>query len=135
MTSGAHSQFKNYKRALDSVPFNLIPMVDVETRDGKSVSEFRDSLSVFLRLIEKTYGVVPMIYGTNRSYIELCGDYLDGSYPLYIGRYGPSAPVVSGKTHYSVWQYSESGNVEGIAKPVDICRFHPEVSLKDLRMP
>jgi len=56
-------------------------------------------------------------------------------YPLYIGRYGSSVPVVPGKSHYTVWQYSEKGSVQGIEKHVDLCRFHPECSLDDLRMP
>ena len=135
MTSSAHDQFKSFHRALDSVPFDLIPMVDVETRDRKPVAEFRDSLSVFLRLIEETYGVHPAIYGTNRSYSELCGNHFDGKYPLYIGRYGSSAPIVPGKSHYTVWQYSEKGRVDGIEKNVDLCRFHLECSLEDLLMP
>ena len=135
MTSSAHEQFKNFKRALDSVPFDLIPMVDVETRDKKPVDEFRDSLSIFIRLVEDTYGIHPAIYGTNRSYSELCGNHFDVKYPLYIGRYGSSAPVVPGKSHYTVWQYSEKGRVDGIEKNVDLCRFHPKCSLEDLKMP
>ena len=135
MTSSAHDQFKNFKRALDSVPFDLIPMVDVETRDKKSISEFRDSLAVFLRLIEDNYGIPPAIYGTNRSYGELCGSSFDRKNPLYIGRYGPSAPVVPGVSHYTVWQYSEKGRIDGIEKSVDLCRFHPDCSIKNLLMP
>ena len=135
MTSSAHDQFINFKRALDAVPFDLIPMVDVETRDKKPVSEFRDSLSVFIGLIENTYGIHPAIYGTNRSYSELCGNHFDEMYPLYIGRYGTSVPVVPGKSHYTVWQYSEKGRVDGIEKNVDLCRFHPECGLENLMMP
>ncbi len=56
-------------------------------------------------------------------------------YPLYIGRYGSSVPVVPGKSHYTVWQYSEKGRIKGIEKNVDLCRFHPECSLDDLKMP
>lgn len=135
MTSSAHAQFKNFKRALDSVPFDLIPMVDVETREKKPVVEFRDSLAEFIRLLENAYGIHPAIYGTNRSYNELCGNHFDLKYPLYIGRYGSSAPVVSGKSHYTVWQYSEKGRIEGIEKNVDLCRFHPECCLDDIKMP
>ena len=134
-TSSAQEQYKNFKRALDSVPFDLVPMVDVETRDKKPVAEFQDSLAVFIKLIEDAYGIHPAIYGTNRSYSELCGKRFDVKYPLYIGRYGSSVPVVPGKSHYTVWQYSEKGRVDGIEKNVDLCRFHPECSLEDLKMP
>lgn len=135
MTSSAHEQFMNFKRALDSVPFDLIPMVDVETRDKKPIAVFRDSLAVFIRLLEDEYGIHPAIYGTNRSYNELCGNHFDLKYPLYIGRYGSSTPIVAGKSHYTVWQYSEKGRIEGIERDVDLCRLHPECSLDDLKMP
>ena len=135
MTSSTHEQFKNFKRALDSVPFDLIPMVDVETRDKKPVAVFRDSLAVFIKLLENEYGIHPAIYGTNRSYNELCGNHFDLKYPLYIGRYGSNAPIVSGKSHYTVWQYSEKGRIDGIEKDVDLCKLNPECSLDNLKMP
>ena len=125
MTSGAHEQFKHFKGQIDKVITDLIPMVDVEKSDGKPRREFQDSLRVFLDLLEKEYGSRPMIYGTNRSYNELCAPEFN-DYPMYIGRYGNNKPIVKGPSHYTIWQYSESGRIKGIPKPVDLCRFHPD---------
>ena len=107
MTSGAHEQFQNFKAQMDAVHIELIPMVDVERDDGKPRKELQDSLKVLLDLLEKAYGKRPMIYGTNRSYNKLCAPEFN-YYPLYIGRYGKKKPVITGPSHYIIWQYSEN---------------------------
>ena len=122
MTSGAHAQFRNFKKQLGSVEFDLIPMIDVETSDGKSVKELQDSLDVFIALVKKEYGVSPMLYGTNRSYNTYCSPKYNNLY-LYIGRYGMHAPEIRGVGKYTIWQYSETGKVSGIDKGVDLCKF------------
>ena len=124
MTSSAHEQFNNFKTQMDKVHIDLIPMVDVERDDGKSRKELQDSLKVLLDLLKDAYGERPMIYGTNRSYNELCAPEFN-YYPLYIGRYGKNKPVVTGPSHYTIWQYSESARIPGIPKPVDMCLMHP----------
>lgn len=124
MTSSAHDQFDNFKNQMDAVQIDLIPMVDVERDDGKPRKELQDSLRVLLNLLEKQYGKRPMIYGTNRSYNEFCAPEFN-HYPLYIGRYGKNKPVITGPSHYTIWQYSENARIPGIPKTVDMCRMHP----------
>ena len=124
MTSSVHDQFKNFKAQMDAVHIDLIPMVDVERDDGKSRKELQDSLQVLLNLLETEYGKRPMIYGTNRSYNELCAPEFS-HYPLYIGRYGKNKPVVTGPSHCTIWQYTENARIPGIPKPVDMCSMHP----------
>lgn len=131
MTSGAHNQFRHFKKTVDKDKQDLIPMIDVETTDKHSVKETRDSLRVFLKLVEKEYGEKPMIYGTNRSYNTICGIWFN-RYKLYLGRYGKNPPLIKGKEHYLIWQYSEKGKIKGIPKNVDLCKFHPEQSIKDI---
>ncbi len=124
MTSSAHDQFDSFKKQMDAVHIDLVPMVDVERGDGKPRKELQDSLQVLLALLEDAYGKKPMIYGTNRSYNEYCAPEFN-YYPLYIGRYGKNKPVVTGPSHYTIWQFSESAKIPGIPKPVDMCRMHP----------
>lgn len=133
MTSGAHEQFRNFKKALDMIDADLIPMVDVETNDGRPVKQLQDSLQVFLNLLEKEYGKKPMIYGTNRSYNTYCAPKFNG-YHLYLGRYGSQPPVIKGKGHYSIWQYSDKAKINGIRTAVDVCRFHPEFNIGEIRL-
>jgi lysozyme len=132
MTSGATEQFHNFKKALKGYNISLVPMIDVETSDGKSVKELQDSLNVFIRLLKEEYGCPPMIYGTQRSYNTYCAPRYN-NYHLYIGRYGPNKPVIMGTGTYTIWQYTEKASVRGIPKPVDMCRFHPKYTIANIR--
>ena len=132
MTSSATEQFHNFKKALKGYTMSLVPMVDVETSDGKSVKELQDSLNVFIRLLKEEYGCPPMIYGTQRSYNTYCAPRYN-NYHLYIGRYGPNEPVIRGIGTYTIWQYTESGRIKGIPKPVDMCRFHEKYTIDNIR--
>lgn len=132
MTSSAKEQFYNFKKTLDGYTMSLVPMIDVETSDGKPVKELQDSLNVFIKLIKDEYGCPPMIYGTQRSYNTYCAPAYN-NYHLYVGRYGPDAPVIKGTGTYSIWQYTENAIVKGIPKPVDMCRFNPKYTLRDIK--
>lgn len=131
MTSTPQKQFDNFKAALKVIGPDIIPMVDVETTDGYSVKATQKALKQFLNLIEKEYGVKPMIYGTNNSYNKICAPAFN-HYPLYIGRYGDNAPVIKGKGTYTIWQYSDKTLLPGCSKPIDLCRFHSSKSIKDI---
>ncbi len=133
MTSSPKEQFRNFKEQMDRVRLDLIPMVDVEEADGMSRKEVQKNLKVLLELLEKEYGKKPMIYGTNRSYNALCAPEFN-DYPLYIGRYGKNKPVVTGPSHYTIWQYTDKGRIQGIQKQVDLCRFHEMLSVKDIML-
>lgn len=133
MTSSPTEQFHSFKKQMDKVQLDLIPMVDVEESDGKSRKEVQENLRVLLDLLEKEYGKKPMIYGTNRSYNKLCAPEFN-DYPLYIGRYGKNKPVVTGPSHYTIWQYTDKGRIHGIPKQVDLCRFHEILSVNDIML-
>lgn len=131
MTSGAREQFANFNKMIAKVGIDLVPMVDVETSDKHSTKELKDSLIVFINLIKEMHGVEPMIYGTNRSYNTYCAPDFN-HLPMYIGRYGTERPVVKGPSHYSIWQYSENGIINGIPKPVDLCRLHKDFKIESI---
>lgn len=133
MTSGAREQFSNFRKNMEAVEFNLIPMVDVEKDDGKPRGELQDSLRVFIALIEDTYGVKPMLYGTNSSYNKYCAPEFN-DYHIYIGRYGDNEPVIKGSGLYTIWQYSQSGKIKGIPKPVDLCQFRHRALINEIQI-
>ena len=134
----ARKQFEHFQEVAKKAEQDLIPMVDVEValssleRQRMSLSAFQDSLQLFMDLCKNYYGEYPMIYATNRSYNELCGErFLN--YHLYIGRYGSNEPVIchTSKKH-TIWQYSEKGNLKGIPQPVDLSRFANGSTVKDI---
>ena len=131
MTSSAHKQFQNFSKALAMHHQDLIPMIDVETLDKKTPKQVRDSVYVFITLIKEKFGITPMIYGTNKSYNQICAPYFN-NYHLYLGRYGKNKPIIKGKGHYTIWQFTENGIVKGIPKNVDKAIFHPDYGLENI---
>ena len=121
-TSCISQQFINFSSLVDKNMQDLIPMVDVEDKVDK------DSIQLFCELIKKHYGKYPMIYGTNSSFNKYCAPYFNNFY-LMIGRYDTEAPVIKGKGHYNIWQFSEKGRIKGIPRDVDLNRFHPDFNI------
>lgn len=133
-TSSAHAQFENFKKTAKKEDQDLIPVVDVEEMKNWQRSQFQDSLKVFIRLVKAHYGKSPMIYSVNSFYNRNCAPEFN-NYHLMIGRYNASVnntPIIKGKGTYTLWQYSEKGNIKGIKKPVDLNRFNPKYSINDL---
>ena len=135
MTSTPEEQFENFKRAMKGYKMDLVPMIDVEPpkkdMEGKSIKELQKNLDKFIALIKAEYGVPPMIYGTQRSYNTYCAPKYN-NYHLYIGRYGKNSPEIKGKGTYTIWQYTETGKINGIPVAVDICKFNPKYGIKDI---
>lgn len=128
MTTGARAQFNNFKKVVKKSQQDLIPMVDVETLDRKSPKQLRDSLSVFCKLCEKHYGKKPIIYTSESHYNNWLAPHFN-KYHLYIARYMPQAPQITGPGTYTIWQYSEKGTVKGINHKVDLAKFNPKYSV------
>ena len=133
--SSAHAQFENFKKQAKRSEQDLIPMVDVEAELGKwTHKQIQDSLLVFMRLCKAYYGAYPMIYGTQRSYNTYCAPRFN-NFHLMIANYNGVAPIIIGKGHYSLWQYTEKGKVNGINHPVDKSRFHNDYNIKNITLP
>ena len=133
MTSSPYKQFENFKRAIGSKKMDLIPMVDVEVRDGHSKASLQKNLDIFISLVKQHYGCIPMIYSSQVFYNKYLAP-KDNRYHLYLGRYNKIPPTITGKGTYTIWQYTESGKINGISTAVDICRFHPNHSLNSIRL-
>ncbi len=130
-TSTIDEQFENFSKfALKSVQ-DLIPMVDVEVRGEWSRSQLIDSVEKFCQLVEKHYGVQPMIYSTMGFYNKNLAPRFN-KHHLYIGRYSNEKPEINWEGEYTIWQYSETGIIPGIDSYVDLCRFHEDVWLDEI---
>ena len=59
-------QLENFKTQCLPGEQDLIPMIDIETKQGLNTEEFCDSLMKFLTLVEEAYKQKPLLYtGTN----------------------------------------------------------------------
>ena len=113
---------------------DLPPVLDFErATSGKNVL-------TFLRTLEAKTGRKPIIYVDESFANTYLTDPLFSSYPLWLAEYGvttspkiPKTWTLAGKS-WSIWQYTESGTVQGIpggVKDTDINVFNG--SLSDLQ--
>lgn len=132
-TSSVKKQFKNFINNVDKKKQDLIPLIDIEEKKNWGNAEFHKNLQEFLNLVENHFGKKPIIYTVNSFYnLNLSGKYT--SYHFLIGRYGQNPPNMRDKTSWTIWQFSETGRVEGIPKYVDINVINSKYSLQDLLM-
>ncbi len=124
-------QFENFKRSVKKSDQDLIPLIDVETRQGWTAQQLRDSVKVFADMVEEYYGCRPMIYTSSSFFNNLLGAAF-ADYPLFIARYATSEPQLSCGAKWTLWQFSEKGRISGIDHPVDLCRFNKGCSLSDI---
>ena len=132
-TSSVEEQFKNFKSATDDHSQDLIPMIDIEERKNWNDSEFHENLKHFLKLVEEEFNQKPLIYTVNTFYNK----YLHGKYTNYhflIGRYGNKEPLMKDGSNWTIWQFSESGKIDGIDKSVDIDVVNSKFSLEAIKL-
>ena len=114
-------QAANYIEIVSLKKGDLPPVLDIEQAYGVSALEIKKEVSDWLMVVEKQYGVKPLIY-TNIDFYKnyLQNDFDD--YPIWIAHYlQPVKPRIERK--WSFWQHSESGRVNGIKSPVDFNVF------------
>jgi len=114
-------QAANFIEIVNLKKGDLPPVLDIEQAYGVPASAFKKEAAEWLVIIEKQYGVKPVIY-TN---IDFYNNYLQkdfADYPIWIAHYlQPEKPRIERK--WSIWQHSETGRVNGIKAPVDFNVF------------
>ena len=126
------NQLANFKQQCRPRQQDLIPMIDVETKQGMGTAEFCDSLLKFLDMVEEAYRQKPLVYtGTNFYNSYLAGKL--GGYKLMIAQYSAAEPVLRDGTDYLMWQYTGKGHIDGIRGYVDKSRFMGKHSLREIR--
>ena len=125
-------QLRNFMAQCRPSDQDLLPMIDIETRSGMPVEEFRDSLFKFLKLVEKAYHQKPLIYtGANFYDHYLCG--LLDDYKLMIAQYTNYEPRLRDDRDIDMWQYSAKGRINGVNGYVDKSRFMGNHRLREIR--
>ena len=125
-------QLENFKTQCLPGEQDLIPMIDIETKQGLNTEEFCDSLMKFLTLVEEAYKQKPLLYtGTN-----FYNKYLQGKiddYQLMIAQYTEREPVLADERDFTLWQYTGKGRIVGVSGYIDKSRFMGKHGLKEIR--
>ena len=125
---GAYHYFKpNVKADLQAHYFlkqvhleegDLPPVLDIEEKGSLSTQQLQKAALVWLKMVEKKYGVPPILY-TNYKFKR---DYLNTSdfdrYPYWIAHYYVHNLTYKGKWRF--WQHTDCGKIDGIREKVDL---------------
>lgn len=133
-TASALTQLQNFRSNVDPRQQDLIPIVDVEKRGRGSLSQFQSRLRAFLEGVERMFGVKPIIYTGVNFYAK----YLEGKFSQYrfmVARYADEFPGLSEDVPIVMWQYTCTGQVEGIKGHVDRSVFLDRYSVVDIMLP
>lgn len=129
--SRIRDQFENFKRVVKKNEQDLLPLIDVEVRQGWTNQQLRDSVKLFADLVEEHYGCRPMIYTSSSFYDNILGRAFN-VYPLFIARYSNTEPSLKSGKDWVMWQFSERGRIRGINTMVDLSCFNKGCSLNDI---
>jgi len=100
---------------------DLPPVLDVEERGGMPTDKIRKRVRQWLDIVERHYGVRPVIYTNVQFYEQVLGSTFD-DYPLWVAHYlRHERPRI--RRHWSFWQFSERARISGIRGYVDFNAF------------
>jgi lysozyme len=122
----------------------LPPAVDLEVAGGMGVSVIADRLKAFLDAVANTLQVTPLIYTNPTSFWNPVLGQVDPStgetyssqfspYYAWLAQYTDAAQPTepSDLELWALWQFSDCGNVDGVAGPCDLIRFRESADATD----
>lgn len=130
------AQADNFLAAIKNVdPAELAPALDLELRKSDGTDAWdaiplaqRAALAVqWLTAVEQSLGRRPIVYlSPSFAHDKLGGAAALGAYPLWIAHYttNPQPRVPPAWQHWTFWQYTQQGSVNGIMGAVDLDRFN-----------
>ena len=113
------AQAQNFIEAVGPLSLgDLPPVLDLETiHKGCSSKQLCANALVWLRAVEKHYGVKPVIYTGDSFLKEHLSPALIDNYPVWIAHYKTSSPVFR---DWILWQFTDEAVVRGIRGKVDL---------------
>ena len=118
-------QAKNFIKNVKLRKGHLPPILDIEKMPkGQSMDKLKEGLQNWLTIVEKQYGVKPIIY-TGEKYFE---DFLQEDFPNYkfwIANYNPWKEKI--EEEYLMWQFTEKAQLHGVNELVDVNVFNGNV--------
>jgi len=113
---------------------DLPPVLDVEAPQFHDVAVMRRNVATWLRLVERHYGVRPILYSNYSFYKRYLAGHFD-EYPLWLAHYEVDSPALP-REKWIIWQHSDEAYVPGIRGAVDFNVFQGNfANLLALRIP
>ena len=111
---------------------DLLPALDLET-GGLGARLLVSWVKAWLNRVTERTGVAPILYTYPAFWSQMGNTTQFGSFRLWIANYGVASPhLPPGWKSYTIWQYTSSGTVPGIAGMVDLDRLADGVTLAQI---
>lgn len=118
--SPPESQAAFYINNVSLVAGCLPPVVDIESK-GESRERLQTDLLECLEMLERHYGVKPIIYTSYKFRKHYLNNPVFDRYMLWMAQYRSETP--GDDSDWSIWQFTDRGCVEGIREYVDLNVF------------
>ena len=97
---------------------DLTPVLDVEKKPyTQTDQEFKESILLWLQLVEHQYGGKPIIYTYYKFKMRYLSDPVFDQYPYWIAHYYVDKVEYQG--NWKFWQHTDVGRLPGIKGDVD----------------
>ncbi len=112
-------QAQHFINTVNLMKGDFVPVVDVE-RSGRA-SDLRRDLLVYLKTLERHYGVKPIIYASAKFRRRHLNTAEFDAYPFWVAHYYVVRPVTD--KQWRIWQFTDHASVEGIREYTDFNVF------------
>lgn len=123
----AYQQFANFKKVVGKNKQDLVPVIDIEAVHCHKL--YMKRVDKLLELMEKEYGVKPMIYTSEKLYKTHFNNTKYRSYHYFIANYKREPSMA-----YTLWQYTQHGKQKGIAGFVDFSKFNKKYDIETIKL-
>ena len=128
--SPAKAQAEFFIRHVKLENGDLPPVLDVEHKPSNQTDEeFKESIQLWLNMVEFHYGVKPIIYTYYKFKTRYLDDDVFDQYPYWIAHYYVEKVEYQGE--WKFWQHTDAGRLQGIKGDVDFNIYNG--SFYDLR--
>lgn len=103
-------------------PGDLPPVLDIEKKGDLTPQQLRRDVKIWLDIVEKEYGVKPILYTGYNFKLKYLNTPEFDAYPYWIAHYYVDKLAYKGK--WTFWQHTDCGKVNGIKGFVDCNIFN-----------
>ena len=119
----ARQQAAHFVRHVKLEQGDLPPVLDFEVTGNQSREQIVENLTQWIDVVEKNYGIKPIIYTNYKLYNKFIAGTFD-QYPIWIAKYGEKTPYLGAIREWQFWQYDNKAQLNGIKTPIDMNVFN-----------
>lgn len=118
----AEVQARNFISQVQLQPGDLPPVLDIEVMGKGGEEELQQRAATWLSIVERHYGVAPIIYASYKFKTNYLSNPPFTRYPYWIAHY--YVEDLEYKGAWTFWQHTDRGRLDGIDTRVDLNIFN-----------